>query len=1066
MANKVLHKKSNSVVGGVPSMPQPSQLEYGEIAINYNDGNEAIVIKNDANEIVSFPTYEQVQSLRCFIEGSVPSAIISANGSNTASSQYSFAVGLANAATGNTSFAEGNLTRAYGDVSHAEGQGTTAGSAYAHAEGLYTKTTNQAEHAQGRYNVSHYNQNTVSAQTIHSVGIGTSSANTMNAFEIMGDGGIYVYGVGEYLGSSIASADTLQRYLEKNEFVVATALNELNDDISNMDGNITRLGNEVGEIANTVSGLTSQTSTYELKANKVTTMSSASTHDQYPSAKLVYDTIVDNEYVVAQAINNLNSRITNFPCATTSTYGVIKVGNFLSVSDGVLSVATGTSSTTVARGNHNHGTASTSSYGVMKVGSYLTASNGVVSVNVGTASGTVAAGDHTHTTEEIGAAASAHTHDIGDIPAQTKLTSVDTEVPTGKAVIDYIEDLIVSPVNYKGAITTGSVPASANTKVGDLYIVQSNAINLTAAQSATGAAQTAETGDYIIARTKSTWDVVQKNLNGAVTSSVNLTADKFVLGDGNQTIKQSTYGPGDFSLSGHTHNITAITNGESVENKVTELTSAATDTQYPSAKAVYDAFVDNEFVVATALNDLNDNKESIANKVTSISSTATNTEYPSALAVYNYVQSQGGGGSGTDPNALTGVTVNGTAASVSGKVAEVVLPTASTSAYGMVEVGSFLSVSNGVVSVATGTSNTTVARGDHSHSTYATTTNFNSHSGDTTVHVTTTDKSNWNGKISGVTLNGVAGSVTGSVAALTLPTGSTTSFGVLKVGSFLGVTDGVVTVSTGTSNTTVARGDHSHNLDNISDGTTRVLPKGNANIYYGTCASDGSATTKVVVCTAFTNADLVKGATILVTFDNLNSGAVGSLKMNVNSTGDLPLKKIYGSSTTVSNLNHAQELKSNITYMFVYDGTNWVCATLDYNTNTTYSGMTIAEATAGTSTTNRLINPSILKQTVEYHMTQNQADWNTTDSGATSYIKNKPAVVTGVTVNGTAATVTNGVASVTVSGLPAVTASDNGKILRVVNGAWALVDPVTVYTGAATPSSSLGEDGDIYLQTD
>ena len=69
-------------------------------------------------------------------------------------------------------------------------------------------------------------------------------------------------------------------------------------------------------------------------------------------------------------------------------------------------------------------------------------------------------------------------------------------------------------------------------------------------------------------------------------------------------------------------------------------------------------------------------------------------------------------------------------------------------------------------------------------------------------------------------------------------------------------------------------------------------------------------------------------------------------------------------------------------------------------------------------------------------------------------------------MNGTAATVTNGVASVTVSGLPAVTASDNGKILRVVNGAWALVDPVTVYTGAATPSSSLGEDGDIYLQTD
>ena len=49
--------------------------------------------------------------------------------------------------------------------------------------------------------------------------------------------------------------------------------------------------------------------------------------------------------------------------------------------------------------------------------------------------------------------------------------------------------------------------------------------------------------------------------------------------------------------------------------------------------------------------------------------------------------------------------------------------------------------------------------------------------------------------------------------------------------------------------------------------------------------------------------------------------------------------------------------------------------------------------------------------------------------------------------------------------LPAVTASDNGKILRVVNGAWALVDPTTIYTGSGQPSSDLGTDGDIYLQT-
>lgn len=50
-------------------------------------------------------------------------------------------------------------------------------------------------------------------------------------------------------------------------------------------------------------------------------------------------------------------------------------------------------------------------------------------------------------------------------------------------------------------------------------------------------------------------------------------------------------------------------------------------------------------------------------------------------------------------------------------------------------------------------------------------------------------------------------------------------------------------------------------------------------------------------------------------------------------------------------------------------------------------------------------------------------------------------------------------------GLPAVTTADNGKILRVVNGAWALVDPVTVYSGQGAPDSTLGQDGDIYLQS-
>lgn len=78
--------------------------------------------------------------------------------------------------------------------------------------------------------------------------------------------------------------------------------------------------------------------------------------------------------------------------------------------------------------------------------------------------------------------------------------------------------------------------------------------------------------------------------------------------------------------------------------------------------------------------------------------------------------------------------------------------------------------------------------------------------------------------------------------------------------------------------------------------------------------------------------------------------------------------------------------------------------------------------------------------------------------------------ITGINVNGSAATVTNGVAEITVSGggggstLPSVSSSDNGKVLMVVDGAWSAVTPTTIYTGNDTPLSSTGNNGDIYLQ--
>lgn len=102
-------------------------------------------------------------------------------------------------------------------------------------------------------------------------------------------------------------------------------------------------------------------------------------------------------------------------------------------------------------------------------------------------------------------------------------------------------------------------------------------------------------------------------------------------------------------------------------------------------------------------------------------------------------------------------------------------------------------------------------------------------------------------------------------------------------------------------------------------------------IFKGTCSTAAATTTKVVVCPEFTSADLVRGAVIFVTFTATNSGAVASLKLNVNSTGAKCIK--YMRNAAESDLPGVGYLRANMTYRFVYTGSVWVCDT-DYDTNT------------------------------------------------------------------------------------------------------------------------------------
>lgn len=137
---------------------------------------------------------------------------------NKATAQYSHAEGRGNVASGYCSHAEGGdimgmlyHTTAAGNSSHAEGRETTAVGDYSHTEGFGTTTQNESEHAEGKYNISHVNANNASGCTQHSVGIGYRNDSRRNAFEIMQNGDVYVYGIGNYAGTDIkASGNTVQ----------------------------------------------------------------------------------------------------------------------------------------------------------------------------------------------------------------------------------------------------------------------------------------------------------------------------------------------------------------------------------------------------------------------------------------------------------------------------------------------------------------------------------------------------------------------------------------------------------------------------------------------------------------------------------------------------------------------------------------------------------------------------------------------------------------------------------------------------------------------------------------
>jgi len=291
---------------------------------------------------------------------------VSIGENNVSSGKNSFTQGNNNLAAGKNSFASGDNTKALKENSHSEGSFSTTYSNGSHADGYFCETHGNYSHAQGhsssangdyslasgisvvteninessfgRYNKS----NTSNSQygnknnTTFSIGIGSSEIRK-NAFEIMENGNAYLINVGNYNGSNISSATTLQdvinRHLQSgvevntgNHVINNISVNPINGDISYTYHNLS--GSDSGNF------LTGYTQTADGKISVSKGIFETTPHE------------VNGDYVITYAYINSGGKLHyNYRNLSGSDSGNFLTG-YTQTKDGKISVSKGTFTTT------------------------------------------------------------------------------------------------------------------------------------------------------------------------------------------------------------------------------------------------------------------------------------------------------------------------------------------------------------------------------------------------------------------------------------------------------------------------------------------------------------------------------------------------------------------------------------------------------------------------------------------------------------------------------------------------------------------------------------------------
>lgn len=435
-----------------------------------------------------------------------------------------------------------------------------------------------------------------------------------------------------------------------------------------------------------------------------------------------------------------------------------------------------------------------------------------------------------------------------------------------------------------------------------------------------------------------------------------------------------------------------------------------------AVSSVTEVIEDNELITAAALNDLNDKINTVSGSQLTASSFKTINGQTIVGSGNISIEGSGGG----QDNVIEIVKVNGTALTPdSNKAVDITVPTS--------------------------LSQLTSA---HTHSEYATTGTVNTlsntvtaHTANTTVHVTSGEKSTWNGKQDALQYYSETNAGDAKIETYSDIYESGSNTGHIELVSLDLMTSQPLSQLL---------------LENTSSKLECNYPDSTRSSYVE-CSSTGT----VLDFRADNTENKVVLDSVGFKYNNNTVATTNLIPTALSAlTADATHRLVTDAEKTQWN-NAISGVSFNGTTATVNNHVAAITATIPAAPGTLTTTATTAQATA----TNEALSGNIA-----LHKVSKTGSYNDLNNKPTIPAAANNATITLQFGNSSSAFTVNASSNLTINlatliGIPAPTASDNGKILGVVNGQFAWVTPTTIYTGTGTPSSSQGNNGDIYLQT-